>query len=78
MGELPWPGRNPQTLDEAQAPSSRMSRSLVHAVQDIPALLAGFNEDCVVRFGDLPEFRGKNGARTNCSAAVANGSRTIG
>jgi nuclear transport factor 2 (NTF2) superfamily protein len=26
---------------------------------DIPALLAGFTDDCVVRFGDLPEFRGK-------------------
>jgi len=26
---------------------------------DIPGLLAGFSEDCVVRFGDLPEFRGK-------------------
>ena len=26
---------------------------------NIPALLAGFTEDCVVRFGDLPEFRGK-------------------
>jgi nuclear transport factor 2 (NTF2) superfamily protein len=26
---------------------------------NIPALLAGFTNDCVVRFGDLPEFRGK-------------------
>src|SRR5947209_2693807 len=48
--------RNPQTIDEA--------RSFVAQVQslfmpwDIPALLAGFTEDCVVRFGDLPEFRG--------------------
>ena len=50
-------GRNPQTLDEA--------RAFVDHVQslfmpwDIPGLLAGFTEDCVVRFGDLPEFRGK-------------------
>lgn len=26
---------------------------------NIPALIDGFTEDCVVRFGDLPEFRGK-------------------
>ena len=26
---------------------------------DIPELLAGFTDDCIVRFGDLPEFRGK-------------------
>jgi len=26
---------------------------------NIPALLDGFTEDCVVKFGDLPEFRGK-------------------
>ena len=26
---------------------------------DIPGLLAGFTDDCIVRFGDLPEFRGK-------------------
>jgi len=50
-------GRNPSTLDEA--------RAFVAYVQslfmpwNIPALLAGFTEDCVVRFGDLPEFRGK-------------------
>src|SRR5260370_35985782 len=49
--------RNPQTIDEA--------RALVAHVQslfmpwDIPGLLAGFTDDCVVRFGDLPEFRGK-------------------
>jgi nuclear transport factor 2 (NTF2) superfamily protein len=50
-------GRNPQTVEEA--------RTFVAHVQslfmpwDIPALLAGFTDDCVVRFGDLPEFRGK-------------------
>jgi nuclear transport factor 2 (NTF2) superfamily protein len=50
-------GRNPQTIEEA--------RGFVALVQslfmpwDIPGLLAGFTEDCVVRFGDLPEFRGK-------------------
>src|SRR5260221_2910166 len=49
-------GGNPQTLDEV--------RDFVDHVQsllmpwDIPGLLAGFTEDCVVRLGDLPEFRG--------------------
>jgi nuclear transport factor 2 (NTF2) superfamily protein len=49
--------RSPQTIEEA--------RTFVAHVQslfmpwDIPRLLAGFTEDCVVRFGDLPEFRGK-------------------
>src|SRR5689334_8671136 len=28
---------------------------------DIPALLAGFTDDCVLRFGDLPVFRGTAG-----------------
>jgi nuclear transport factor 2 (NTF2) superfamily protein len=27
---------------------------------DIPALLDGFTDDCIVRFGDLPEFHGKS------------------
>ena len=26
---------------------------------NIPALIDGFTDDCVVKFGDLPEFRGK-------------------
>jgi nuclear transport factor 2 (NTF2) superfamily protein len=26
---------------------------------NIPALVDGFTDDCVVKFGDLPEFRGK-------------------
>ena len=50
-------GRNPQTADEA--------RAFVAYVQslfmpwNIEGLLAGFTDDCVVRFGDLPEFHGK-------------------
>jgi nuclear transport factor 2 (NTF2) superfamily protein len=51
------PDRNPATPEEA--------RSFVARVQslfmpwDIPGLVEGFTEDCLVRFGDLPEFRGK-------------------
>jgi nuclear transport factor 2 (NTF2) superfamily protein len=49
--------RNPRTAEEA--------RALVAGVEslfmpwDVPGLVAGFTDDCVVRFGDLPEFRGK-------------------
>src|SRR2546426_5211786 len=49
--------RNPQTLDEARAFVARVQSLFMP--WDIPGLLAGFTEDCVVRFGDLPEFRGK-------------------
>jgi len=50
-------GRNPQTLDEARAFVAHVQSLLMP--WDIPALIAGFTDDCVVRFGDLPEFRGK-------------------
>ena len=50
-------GRNPQTLDEARAFVAHVQSLFMP--WDIPGLLAGFTEDCVVRFGDLPEFRGK-------------------
>ena len=50
-------GRNPQTLDEARAFVARVQSLFMP--WDIPGLLAGFTEDCVVRFGDLPETRGK-------------------
>jgi len=48
---------NPQTLDEARAFVARVQSLFMP--WDIPGLLAGFTEDCVVRFGDLPEFRGR-------------------
>src|SRR5215468_7358122 len=49
--------RNPRTIEEA--------RDFVANVEslfmpwDIPKLVAGFTDDCIVRFGDMPEFRGK-------------------
>ena len=48
--------QNPRTMEEA--------RALVKHVEslfmpwDIEGLVGGFTEDCVVRFGDLPEIRG--------------------
>ena len=48
---------NPRTVEEA--------RTFVKHVEslfmpwNVEGILAGFTEDCVIRFGDLPEFRGK-------------------
>ena len=49
--------RNPSTIEEARAFVAHVESLFMP--WDIPALLAGFSDDCVVRFGDLPEFRGK-------------------
>src|SRR5437870_7379066 len=49
--------RNPQTIEEARAFVAHVQSLFMP--WDIPGLLTGFTEDCVVRFGDLPEFRGK-------------------
>ena len=48
---------NPATLDEARAFVAQVQSLFMP--WNIPGLIAGFTEDCVVRFGDLPEFRGK-------------------
>src|SRR5437879_2933301 len=48
---------NPQTVEEARGFVAHVESLFMP--WNIPGLLAGFTEDCVVRFGDLPEFRGK-------------------
>jgi nuclear transport factor 2 (NTF2) superfamily protein len=54
--------RNPRTIEEA--------RSLVKHVEsqfmpwNVDALADGFTEDCIVRFGSVPEFRGREAVRT--------------
>jgi nuclear transport factor 2 (NTF2) superfamily protein len=50
-------GRNPCTAEEARVLVARVESLFMP--WDIPELLGGFTDDCVVRFGDLPEFRGK-------------------
>jgi nuclear transport factor 2 (NTF2) superfamily protein len=50
-------GHNPQTIDEARAFVAQVQSLFMP--WDIPGLIAGFTEDCVVCFGDLAEFRGK-------------------
>ena len=48
---------NPHTIDEARAFVAHVESLFMP--WNIPALLAGFTEDCIVKFGDLPEIRGK-------------------
>src|SRR5215469_17611404 len=48
---------NPRTDDEARAFVAQVERLFMP--WDIAGLLGGFTDDCVVKFGDLPEFRGK-------------------
>jgi nuclear transport factor 2 (NTF2) superfamily protein len=50
--------RNPVTLDEARAFVAHVESLFMP--WNITGLLAGFTDDCVIRFGDLPEFRGKS------------------
>ena len=50
-------GRNPQTIEEARAFVAQVEALFMP--WNIDGLLAGFTADCIVRFGDLPEFRGK-------------------
>jgi nuclear transport factor 2 (NTF2) superfamily protein len=54
-GEMP--GHNPLTVEEARAFVAHVEALFMP--WDLDGLLAGFTEDCVVKFGDLPEFTGK-------------------
>jgi nuclear transport factor 2 (NTF2) superfamily protein len=61
--------RNPRTTEEA--------RSVVKYVEslfmpwNIDALVDGFTEDCTVRFGTVPEFRGRTALREFFTARSA-------
>jgi nuclear transport factor 2 (NTF2) superfamily protein len=61
--------RNPRTIEEC--------RSFVAYVEslfmpwDIDALVDGFTEDCVVRFGIVPEFSGREALRAFFAARSA-------
>jgi nuclear transport factor 2 (NTF2) superfamily protein len=48
---------NPRTADEARAFVAHVEQLFMP--WNIDALLAGFTDDCVVKFGDLPELKGK-------------------
>ena len=49
--------RNPRTVDEARAFVKHVESLFMP--WNVEGILAGFTDDCVIRFGDLPEFRGK-------------------
>jgi nuclear transport factor 2 (NTF2) superfamily protein len=61
--------RNPRTIEEG--------RALVRHVEslfmpwNIDALVDGFTEDCTVRFGTVPEFRGRTALRAFFTARSA-------
>jgi nuclear transport factor 2 (NTF2) superfamily protein len=53
--------RNPQTADEAIAFVTHVESLFMP--WDIDALVGGFTDDCVVRFGTVPEFHGREALR---------------
>jgi nuclear transport factor 2 (NTF2) superfamily protein len=52
---------NPRTAEEAKALVKHVESLFMP--WNIDALVAGFTDDCVVRFGTVPEFRGREGLR---------------
>jgi len=50
-------GRNPRTLEEARAFVKHVESLFMP--WNVDGIVAGFTDDCVVRFGDMPEFQGK-------------------
>jgi nuclear transport factor 2 (NTF2) superfamily protein len=53
--------RNPQTIEEARAVVKYVESLFMP--WNIDALVNGFTDDCVVRFGTVPEFRGRDALR---------------
>jgi nuclear transport factor 2 (NTF2) superfamily protein len=53
--------RNPRTSDEARAFVAHVESLFMP--WNIDALVSGFTEDCVVRFGVIPEFRAREALR---------------
>lgn len=49
--------QNPRTIEEARAFVAHVESLFMP--WNIDGLLAGFTDDCVVKFGDLPAFSGK-------------------
>lgn len=60
---------NPRTIDEARA-FVRHVESLFMP-WNLDALADGFTEDCIVRFGNVPEFRGRPAVRAFFAARSA-------
>ena len=52
---------NPRTAEEADALVKHVETLFMPC--NVDALVAGFTDDCLVRFGTLPEFRGSDALR---------------
>jgi len=52
---------NPRTVEEAKALVKHVESLFMP--WNIDALVGGFTDDCVVRFGTVPEFRGREALR---------------
>jgi len=61
--------RNPRTMEEARALVAHVESLFMP--WNIDALVAGFTEDCAVRFGVVPEFRGHDALRKFFTARSA-------
>jgi nuclear transport factor 2 (NTF2) superfamily protein len=53
--------QNPRTAEEAKALVKQVESLFMP--WNIDALVAGFTDDCIVRFGTVPEFRGREALR---------------
>jgi nuclear transport factor 2 (NTF2) superfamily protein len=60
---------NPRTQEEARAFVAHVESLFMP--WNLDALAEGFTEDCVVRFGNVPEFRGRAAVRTFFAARSA-------
>lgn len=61
--------RNPRTVEEARAFVAYVESLFMP--WNIEALVAGFTDDCVVRFGTVPELRGRQALRDFFTARSA-------
>jgi nuclear transport factor 2 (NTF2) superfamily protein len=61
--------RNPRTIEEARAFVAHVESLFMP--WNVDALVAGFTEDCIVRFGAIPEFRGHDAIRKFFTARSA-------
>jgi nuclear transport factor 2 (NTF2) superfamily protein len=61
--------RNPGTIEEARAFVAHVESLFMP--WNVDALVAGFTEDCIVRFGAIPEFRGHDAIRKFFTARSA-------
>jgi nuclear transport factor 2 (NTF2) superfamily protein len=55
------PAANPRNEEEARAVVKHVESLFMP--WNVDAIVDGFTDDCVVRFGDIPEFRGKEALR---------------